>query len=548
MPSPPENVEQKLDTYRRKRDFAKTAEPSGDVGSGTAGRHDSNDEASDDTDGEPLTFVVQRHRASRLHYDVRLRIDGVLVSWSVPKGPTLDPAIRRLAIRTEDHPLEYASFEGVIPSAEYGGGDVIVWDEGTYELYKHDTAAQALADGELHLELHGHKLVGHFMLIRTKSSPRGGQQWLMFHKADDEAVEGWDPEEHPLSVLSGRTNDQVKADPDAVWSSTAPASRAEIRLHALDDDDPQLAALDEMGVKGTWAYAGRELRVTNLDKELFPGRDGGAPITKREFIRHYARVAPLLVPVLSDRAVNLHRFPDGVEAAGFWHKAVPRHAPEWIERWDNPTSKPGETRTYFVASEAATVAWLANYGAIELHPWTSTTAHPGQPSYALFDLDPGETTRWEDLLALARLHRTALEHLGVYGQPKVTGRRGIQIWVPVVDGYTFHDTQAWVEVVSRTVGRILPELVSWQWTVSDRRGLARLDFTQNAVNKTLVAPYSVRPAAGAPVSVPISWDELDDPDLRPDRWTIRTLPERLDQVGDLFAGIRDHAQKLPEIS
>ncbi|CAN5504250.1 hypothetical protein BH10ACT3_BH10ACT3_21700 [soil metagenome] len=347
---------------------------------------------------------------------------------------------------------------------------------------------------------------------------------------------------------SGRTNEQVKADPDARWDSAEPADRAEIRLHALADDDPQLVALDEMGRQGAWEYAGRELRLTNLDKVLFPGRARCKPITKREFIRHYAKVAPLLVPLLSDRAVNLHRFPNGVDKAGFWHKAVPEHAPDWIDRWDNPRSKAGETRTYFVASEAATIAWLANYGAIELHPWTSTTSHPAQPTFALFDLDPGEDTRWEDLLALARLHRTALDHLGVYGAPKVTGQRGIQIWVPVVDGYTFDDTRAWVELVSRTVGRIMPELVSWNWTVSDRRGLARLDFTQNAVNKTLVAPYSVRPAPGAPVSVPITWDELDDPKLRPGRWTIRTLSQRLDEVGDLWSDIRTHAQKLPELS
>lgn len=191
---------------------------------------------------------------------------------------------------------------------------------------------------------------------------------------------------------------------------------------------------------------------------------------------------------------------------------------------------------------------MASYGAIELHPWTSPAAHPGQPTYALFDLDPGTHTRWEELVALARLLRTALEHLGVYGAPKVTGRRGIQIWVPVVDGYTFHDTQGWVELVSRTVGRIMPELVSWQWNMSDRRGPARLDFTQNAVNKTLVAPYSVRPIAGAPVSVPITWDELDDPHLRPDHSSIRTLPERLEQVEDLFADLGKHAQTLPQIS
>src|SRR5690606_7302205 len=135
-----------------------------------------------------------------------------------------------------------------------------------------------------------------------------------------------------------------------------------------------------------------------------------------------------------------------------------------------------------------------------------------------------------DVLVLARLHRTALEHLGVHGFPKVTGRRGIQIWVPIVAGYTFEQTRAWTETVSKAIGRTVPELVSWEWGVKERRGLARLDYTQNVVNKTLVAPYSVRPAPAAPVSMPIDWDELDDPDLRPDRWTIRTARARIEAV------------------
>jgi bifunctional non-homologous end joining protein LigD len=523
----------KLGTYRSKRDFDRTAEPAGADGN-TAG---------DDT----ARFVVQRHRARRLHYDFRLEIDGVLVSWAVPKGPTLDPEVRRMAARTEDHPLEYAAFEGVIPKGEYGGGDVIVWDEGTFEVHKHPDAGTALADGELHVELFGHKLRGRFVLVRTRGDG-DGEQWLLLHKHDEHAEDGWDAEDHPHSVKSGRTNDEVAADPAAMWSSDAPAARAEVELHHLRDDDPELQALDALGKSGTWEFRGRELRLTNLDKVLFPGRDGEPPVTKRELVRHYATIAPLLVPHLRDRPVNLHRYPNGVEEPGFWHKAVPKHAPEWIERWDNTEADDDETRTYFVASEAATIAWLANYGAIELHPWTSTTAAPRQPDYALIDLDPGEDTSWEDLLVLARLHRTALEHLGVHGAPKVTGRRGIQIWVPVTPGYTFEDTRNWVEAVSRAVGRIVPELVSWEWGVKERRGLARLDYTQNAINKTLVAPYSARPSAGAPVSVPITWDELDDEDLRPDRWTIRTVRARLEETGDLFGDLRRHAQRLPALS
>ena len=234
-------------------------------------------------------------------------------------------------------------------------------------------------------------------------------------------------------------------------------------------------------------------------------------------------MAPVMLPYLVGRPVNLHRFPDGVDAAGFWHKARPGHAPDWVTGWRYPDARPGETQHYLVADSAATLAWLANYGAVELNPWTSCTDDPRLPTWALIDIDPGPATSFDDVLVLARLFRTALDHLGVVGGAKVTGQRGVQIYVPIEVGPTFEETRTWVERLSRAVGSTVPDLVSWRWHKGEREGRARLDYTQNAVNKTLVAPYSARPAAGAPVSVPIEWDELDDPDLRPDRWTIHSV-------------------------
>ncbi|MGZ6258825.1 MAG: non-homologous end-joining DNA ligase LigD, partial [Candidatus Limnocylindrales bacterium] len=145
------------------------------------------------------------------------------------------------------------------------------------------------------------------------------------------------------------------------------------------------------------------------------------------------------------------------------------------------------------------------------------------------------------------LYHTALEHLAVRGYPKVTGKRGLQVWVPVEPRYEFRETADWVEKLSRAVGAMVPELISWEWSVAGRGGRARLDYTQNAPNKTLVAPYAVRPLATAPVSAPIRWEELDDPSLRPDAWTIRTMPERLAREGDLFAGALRFEQVLPPL-
>jgi bifunctional non-homologous end joining protein LigD len=149
---------------------------------------------------------------------------------------------------------------------------------------------------------------------------------------------------------------------------------------------------------------------------------------------------------------------------------------------------------------------------------------------------------------LARLYRTAFEHLGVRAYPKLTGKRGIQAWIPIVaHKYTYEDTSNWVMQVSKAVGAMVPDIVSWEWSVAKRAGKARLDYTQNEPIKTLVAPYAVRPSPGAPVSAPISWDELDDPDLRPNRWTIRDVVERVAKVGDLFAKAQTDAQELPKV-
>jgi len=862
-----------LEEYRRKRDFGATPEPPpGDLVE-RSGR-----------------FTIQRHRATALHYDVRLEIGGVLVSWAVPKGPTLDAASRRLAMRTEDHPIEYLDFEGVIPDKQYGAGDVIVWDWGYFEPESETPdPAKALRKGEIKFVMHGERVRGRFTIVRTdgRGGDDGREKWLLIHKRDEYAVDGWDAEDRPHSVKTGRTNDEVREgvtprfekepprpvgeidltaareapmpefippmratladrpfdDPDwlfeikwdgyrveavirdgrarlwtrnqldaaryfpelagpAEWLEArdaivdgevvaldeagrpsfsllqdrtgvrtgrapgtkrpgppAPAiyqvfdllhldgrslldvpleerkrllrsrlrphdrvryaghvdgegrafteaaraqelegvvaklrrspyepgrrtkswlkiklrreqevvvvgwldgqgthrdlgslivsmrsgdrwahagqvgsgidarTRRELRgkldelerdtsvldpvprlkgahwvepklvirvefadwtaddllrqaafkgveigkaptsvrrereidtdtataaaerevqtepMHATDD----AAALDAIEREGLWAVAGREVRVTNLDKVLFPGRDGGEPVTKRDLQKYYLAIAPTLIPYLRDRGLTVQRFPNGVEQKGFWQKDLPKHAADWVKRWTYHHREEGP-KDYPVVDEPATLAWLAQEAAIELHPWTSPIDAPDRPSYALIDIDPGPDTTWDEVVALARLYRTALEHLGVRGQPKVTGKRGIQVWVGIRRGPSFADTSAWVEALSRAVGAIVPELVSWEWAKRARKGKARLDYTQNAVNKTLVAPYSPRPAPGAPVSMPIDWDELEDASLRPDRWTIRDAVARIAERGDPFAPVLTDRQELPPIS
>ena len=200
-----------LAEYNRRRDFAKTAEPAGKSGRSKAGK------------GEGFSFCVQKHDATRLHYDFRLELDGVLKSWAVTKGPSLSPAERRLAVRTEDHPLDYGGFEGTIPAGEYGGGTVMLWDRGTWAPMGDPHAD--LAEGKLKFHLDGERLSGGWMLVRMP--PRGREtreNWLLI-KERDEAADDSDPllTENTTSVSTGRTMEEIAGGASAVWHSDRPA-------------------------------------------------------------------------------------------------------------------------------------------------------------------------------------------------------------------------------------------------------------------------------------------------------------------------------------
>jgi bifunctional non-homologous end joining protein LigD len=181
-----------LKEYAAKRRFEKTPEP-------PAGKK---------SHGPAHSFCVQRHDATRLHYDFRLEMDGVLKSWAVPKGPTLDPTVKHLAAHVEDHPIEYGDFEGNIPAGNYGAGSVMLWDRGTFDLLGGVSGAEQLARGDLKFRLHGEKLNGDFALVHMKGRGKG-QEWLLIKKRDEFAAPGWDIENYATSVLSGRTQEEI---------------------------------------------------------------------------------------------------------------------------------------------------------------------------------------------------------------------------------------------------------------------------------------------------------------------------------------------------
>ena len=374
------------------------------------------------------------------------------------------------------------------------------------------------------------------------------------------AFKGLERGRDPREVVRERAVDPAKADRAAAEALPAPTKEVAPMARRAQAPDPSWVVSDAerdelraMKAEGLWRVAGQELKLTNLDKVLFPPREGvdEPALTKRDLIGYFARIAPAMLPHLADRPLNLQRFPNGATAPGFWQKDIPSSAPKWLTIWHETGFREREDRAandHLVADRAATLCWLGNQASFEIHAWTSTTGDPWKPTFALIDIDPGTNTTWEETLVIARLYRTALEHLGVRAYPKLTGSRGIQAWIPVERGrYDYGDTSAWVEKLSRAIGGTVPKLVSWEWAKAERGGKARLDYTQNAAIKTLVAPYAVRPRPGAPVSAPIRWEELDDPTLRPDRWTITTLPARVAEVGDLWAGLQEDRQVLPAL-
>jgi bifunctional non-homologous end joining protein LigD len=202
-------AESQLAEYRRKRDFSRTAEPRG----GTAPAK------------QKLAFVIQKHAASHLHYDLRLELDGVMKSWAVPKGPSLDPSVKRLAMQVEDHPIEYNKFEGTIPKGEYGGGTVMLWDRGTYHYGGSDpdplnALRHGYKKGDFKFVLNGKRLRGSWVLVRTRRGEEGRAQWLLIKHRDEYAVPASDVTgEYQTSVATGRTMEEIASGKSRVWHS-----------------------------------------------------------------------------------------------------------------------------------------------------------------------------------------------------------------------------------------------------------------------------------------------------------------------------------------
>ena len=282
---------------------------------------------------------------------------------------------------------------------------------------------------------------------------------------------------------------------------------------------------------------GREIRLTNLEKVLWP-EDG---FTKADLIRYYADVAPYLVPWVKDRPLTLKPFPDGIYGTSFYQKDKPSFTPKWVASWVDPEETEND---YILCNDLSTVLWMANYTAIEIHPRLARVDDPDHPDYVMVDLDPAEGSTWEQVKEVALTVRAILDEMDLESFPKTTGSRGIHVLVPVARSYTFEQTRTFAESVGRAARERQPKLVTLEFTKKRRKGIY-IDYLQNMRGKSTAGPYSVRPKPRAPVSAPLAWDEI--PAIgRPDAFTIANMRDRLASTGDLLIRSLKLPQKLPK--
>jgi bifunctional non-homologous end joining protein LigD len=282
---------------------------------------------------------------------------------------------------------------------------------------------------------------------------------------------------------------------------------------------------------------GKRIKLTNLEKILFP-EDG---YTKADLIRYYAEVSPYLVPWLRDRPLTLKPFPDGIHGTHFYQKNKPGFTPEWIKSWTDPREP---ENAYVLANDMATLVWMANYTAIEIHPRLARADDPEKPDNVMIDLDPAEGATWDDVKEVAHAVKAVLDDLNLVGFPKTTGSRGIHVLVPVARRYTFEETRGFALRVGQIAREKLPKLVTLEFSKAKRRGIY-IDYLQNTRAKSTAGPYSVRPIRRAPVSAPLRWDEIASLG-RPDAFTMINMSARLEAVGDLLSPSLALAQKLPK--
>ncbi len=293
---------------------------------------------------------------------------------------------------------------------------------------------------------------------------------------------------------------------------------------------------------------GRRLRLTNLDKEIYP--DAGT--TKAGVIDYYREIADFILPHLRGRPLTLKRYPNGVRQDYFYEKRCPPHRPDWVETVTVPSSRSREgSVSYCLANDVPTLIWLANLAALELHPLLALSSDVGAPTVLVFDLDPGAPASLLDCARVALWLRESLEALALDSAVKTSGSKGLQVYVPLNTAHTYEQTKSFAHAMAGLLEKNHPELVVQKMDKSLRPGKVLVDWSQNSATKTTVCVYSLRATERPRVSTPVTWDEVEAALSREDEGTVTfeaaQVVERVKRRGDLFASVPTCEQRLPRL-
>jgi bifunctional non-homologous end joining protein LigD len=554
------STEAQLEAYFDKRRFDKTSEPKGG-----------------EAESEKLIFVVQKHDASHLHYDFRLEMRGVLKSWAVPKGPSLDPKEHRLAMQVEDHPYDYKDFEGIIPKGQYGGGTVIVWDHGTYEPTEKITGKKEQEHyllsnyykNKLEITLHGKKLNGKFIIERIKSDNEteddDRRAWRLV-KVKDTYARKTEVTENDRSVISDLTIEEMAQNSHAnVWNSNRSEKKSK-KTKAKKENEEASSQIQEAGElekpahskvadlypkavqkkltessnwtkildekilsEGEIEIDGEKITLTNIEKKLWKNTN------KAQLIAYYNSVAEYILPQLKDRPLSLHIKNLSAHAPGFYIKDAEGMAPTYVEIFSTKRKhpKPGKRSTidYLVCNNLPTLIYLINLGCIDINPWNSRTENPTEPDFIAIDLDPSDED-FKKVIATAKAAKTYFDKHKLKTSVKTSGKTGMHIFVPC-KGFSYKTARTLAENICEEIHKLVPKITTIEVEIDRRGNKLFVDFSQNDEADTLASAYSVRPAKNPTVSTPLEWEEVNE-DLDPQNLTVENIQKRLSEKGDLF--------------
>lgn len=273
---------------------------------------------------------------------------------------------------------------------------------------------------------------------------------------------------------------------------------------------------------------GTSFAFNNLQKVFWP-KEG---FTKRDMLNYYYQAAPYILPYLSMRPQSLNRFPNGINGKSFYQKDLTAQAPGWMKLFPYTTSD-GEKKNYLVPEDERALLFMANMGAIEMNPWNSTIETPDNPDWCMIDLDPSPKNSFEHVIKTAQVTKQVLDELKITGYPKTSGSTGIHIYIPLNAKYSYDECQLFGKLIATRVHEELPDFTSIERLTKNRRGKLYIDYLQNRPKATLAAPYSLRPKPGAPVSMPLYWEEVKT-GLTMTDFNIRNAIARIKSEGDIF--------------